>query len=116
MENRLGRRLCVFAGNKPIRAGHLRHADGGCFRPLAGSGGEGGPAADSCGDGRVSGDEKCDTAIESGAGACPEDCAGMGMTLEHPLHLWTYRLKLLTAELGGRGAQAVAAADAIWGA
>jgi hypothetical protein len=37
------------------------------------------------------------------------------MTLEHPLHLWTYRLKLLTAELGGRGAQAVAAADAIWG-
>jgi hypothetical protein len=39
----------------------------------------------------------------------------MGMTLEHPLHLWTYRLKLLTAELGGRGAQAVAAADAIWG-
>lgn len=39
----------------------------------------------------------------------------MGITLEHPLHLWTYRLKLLTAELGGRGAQAVAAADAIWG-
>lgn len=38
----------------------------------------------------------------------------MGMTLEHPLHLWTYRLKLLTAELGGRGAHAVAAADAIW--
>jgi hypothetical protein len=40
---------------------------------------------------------------------------GMGMTLEHPLHLWTYRLKLLTAELGGRGANALAAADAIWG-
>lgn len=40
---------------------------------------------------------------------------GMGMTLEHPMHLWTYRLKLLTAELGGRGGQAVAAADAIWG-
>lgn len=40
---------------------------------------------------------------------------GMGMTLEHPLHLWTYRLKLLTAELGGRGAQALAAADALWG-
>lgn len=39
----------------------------------------------------------------------------MGMTLEHPLHLWTYRLKALTAELGGRGAQGVAAADAIWG-
>lgn len=40
---------------------------------------------------------------------------GMGMTLEHPMHLWTYRLKLLTADLGGRGAQALAAADAIWG-
>jgi alkylation response protein AidB-like acyl-CoA dehydrogenase len=40
---------------------------------------------------------------------------GMGMTLEHPMHLWTYRLKLLTAELGGRGTQALAAADAMWG-
>ena len=39
----------------------------------------------------------------------------MGMTLEHPLHLWTYRLKALTGELGGRGANAVAAAEAIWG-
>lgn len=39
----------------------------------------------------------------------------MGMTLEHPLHLWTYRLKALASELGGRGAQGVAAADAIWG-
>lgn len=40
---------------------------------------------------------------------------GMGMTLEHPMHLWTYRLKLLTADLGGRGGQALAAADALWG-
>lgn len=40
---------------------------------------------------------------------------GMGMTLEHPLHLWTYRLKLLTGEIGGRGANALAAADALWG-
>ncbi len=39
----------------------------------------------------------------------------MGITLEHPLHLWTYRLKALIGELGGRGANAVAAADAIWG-
>ena len=39
---------------------------------------------------------------------------GMGMTLEHPLHLWTYRLKALLSELGGRQAQAVAAARAIW--
>jgi hypothetical protein len=39
----------------------------------------------------------------------------MGMTLEHPLHLWTYRLKALTGELGGRGGNAVAAAESIWG-
>jgi alkylation response protein AidB-like acyl-CoA dehydrogenase len=39
----------------------------------------------------------------------------MGMTLEHPLHLWTYRLKALASELGGRGGQALAAAEAIWG-
>jgi Acyl-CoA dehydrogenase, C-terminal domain len=39
---------------------------------------------------------------------------GMGMTLEHPLHLWTYRLKLLIGELGGRGANALAAAEALW--
>ncbi|MFN3472465.1 MAG: acyl-CoA dehydrogenase family protein [Blastomonas sp.] len=39
---------------------------------------------------------------------------GMGMTLEHPLHLWTYRLKALIGELGGRGANALAAADALW--
>lgn len=32
----------------------------------------------------------------------------MGMTLEHPLHLWTYRLKWLLSELGGQGAQAQA--------
>ena len=38
----------------------------------------------------------------------------MGMTLEHPLHLWTYRLKALIGELGGRGTQAVAAAASIW--
>lgn len=30
----------------------------------------------------------------------------MGMTLEHALHLWTYRLKALMSELGGRGGQA----------
>ncbi len=30
----------------------------------------------------------------------------MGVTLEHPLHLWTYRLKALLAELGGRAGQA----------
>lgn len=35
----------------------------------------------------------------------------MGMTLEHPLHLWTYRLKALFSELGGRGGQASAVAQ-----
>jgi len=34
----------------------------------------------------------------------------MGMTLEMPLHLWTYRMKALLSELGGRGAQAGAVA------
>jgi hypothetical protein len=38
----------------------------------------------------------------------------MGITLEHPLHLWSYRLKALIGELGGRGANALAAAGAIW--
>lgn len=37
--------------------------------------------------------------------------AAMGMTLEHPLHLWTYRLKALLSELGGRGGQALAVAE-----
>jgi hypothetical protein len=36
--------------------------------------------------------------------------AAMGMTLEHSLHLWTYRLKALLSELGGRGGQAQAVA------
>jgi Acyl-CoA dehydrogenase, C-terminal domain len=39
----------------------------------------------------------------------------MGMTLEHPLHLWTYRLKALLAELGGRGGQANAVARYCFG-
>jgi hypothetical protein len=34
----------------------------------------------------------------------------MGMTLEHPLHLWTYRLKALLSEQGGSAGQANAAA------
>ncbi|MCG8317379.1 MAG: hypothetical protein MI976_29525 [Pseudomonadales bacterium] len=35
----------------------------------------------------------------------------MGMTLEFPMHLWTYRLKALLSELNGRGGQARAVAD-----
>ena len=42
--------------------------------------------------------------------------AAMGVTLEHPLHLWTYRLKALLSELGGRGGQAEAVARHCFGA
>ena len=35
----------------------------------------------------------------------------MGMTLEMDLHLWTYRMKALLSELGGRGGQASAVAE-----
>jgi hypothetical protein len=42
--------------------------------------------------------------------------AAMGMTLEHPLHLWTYRLKALLSELGGRGGQALAVAESVFSA
>lgn len=38
----------------------------------------------------------------------------LGITLEHPLHYWSYRLTALQAELGGASAQAVAAAQALW--
>jgi Acyl-CoA dehydrogenase, C-terminal domain len=41
--------------------------------------------------------------------------AAMGMTLEHPLHLWTYRLKALLSEQGGRGGQARAVAAECFG-
>ncbi len=34
----------------------------------------------------------------------------MGMTLEMDLHLWTYRMKALLSELGGRGGQAASVA------
>ncbi|QIG80765.1 acyl-CoA dehydrogenase family protein [Stakelama tenebrarum] len=41
---------------------------------------------------------------------------GMGITLEHPLHLWTYRIKSLLSDLGGRTAQADVAAKEMWAA
>ncbi len=41
---------------------------------------------------------------------------GMGMTLEHPLHLWTYRLKALASDLGGRAVNGADAAALIWAA
>jgi len=42
--------------------------------------------------------------------------AAMGMTLEHSLHLWTYRLKALLSEQGGRGGQAAAVAETCFAA
>lgn len=39
----------------------------------------------------------------------------MGLTLEHPLHRWTYRAKLLRSELGGADRQFIAAAESAWG-
>jgi alkylation response protein AidB-like acyl-CoA dehydrogenase len=41
-------------------------------------------------------------------------CGAMGLTLEFPLHLWTYRLRALAGELGGSSLQSRAAAAAAW--
>ncbi len=45
---------------------------------------------------------------------CHQFNGAMGMTLECPLHFWTYRLKALQAELGGAGAQAGCLAKERW--
>lgn len=45
---------------------------------------------------------------------CHQFCGAMGLTLEFPLHLWTYRLKVLQGEAGGRSAQAQRAAQMRW--
>jgi alkylation response protein AidB-like acyl-CoA dehydrogenase len=42
---------------------------------------------------------------------CHQFTGAMGLTLEYALHLWTYRLKFIQGELGGRAAQAEAAAE-----
>ena len=39
---------------------------------------------------------------------------GMGVTAEHKLHFFTYRLRALQAELGGADAAAGAVYDALW--
>ena len=41
-------------------------------------------------------------------------CGAMGLTLEFPLHFWTYRLKALLGELGGSSTQARAASNLTW--
>ncbi|MBU6267386.1 MAG: acyl-CoA dehydrogenase [Sphingomonadales bacterium] len=45
---------------------------------------------------------------------CHQFCGAMGLTLEFPLHLWTYRLKVLQGEMGGRAAQARAVSHHTW--
>ncbi len=45
---------------------------------------------------------------------CHQFSGAMGLTLEFPLHLWTYRLKFLQGEAGGKGAQARLAAKELW--
>ena len=46
---------------------------------VGGNGGSGGQASTpACGDGRVAENEKCDTAIEDGPGACPTACPPVG--------------------------------------
>jgi alkylation response protein AidB-like acyl-CoA dehydrogenase len=45
---------------------------------------------------------------------CHQFHGAMGLTLEYPLHLWTYRLKFLQGELGGRSEQARALANLLW--
>src|SRR5690606_20908200 len=40
----------------------------------------------------------------------------MGLTLEHPLHRWTYRVRLLRTMLGGATGNFRALAGQIWGA
>lgn len=46
---------------------------------------------------------------------CHQFNGALGVTLEHPLHYWTYRLQALAAELGGGSRQALAAAKYTWG-
>lgn len=38
----------------------------------------------------------------------------IGLTLEYPLHYWTYRLRMLQGELGGPGEQAFEASTLLW--
>ncbi len=45
---------------------------------------------------------------------CHQFSGAMGLTLEFPLHLWTYRLKVLQGEAGGRAAQARLVTSRTW--
>lgn len=45
---------------------------------------------------------------------CHQFSGAMGLTLEFPLHLWTYRLKVLQGEAGGKAAHGQRVAAHIW--
>ena len=45
---------------------------------------------------------------------CHQFSGAMGLTLEYPLHLWTYRLKYLQGEAGGKARQAQMLAESVW--
>lgn len=45
---------------------------------------------------------------------CHQFSGAMGLTLEFPLHLWTFRLKVLQGEAGGRAAQGLLVAGNVW--
>lgn len=45
---------------------------------------------------------------------CHQFCGAMGLTLEFPLHCWTYRMKVLQGEAGGKAAQARIVSQAVW--
>lgn len=45
---------------------------------------------------------------------CHQFTGATGLTLEYPLHLWTYRLKYLQGEAGGRGQQAELVSSLVW--
>jgi hypothetical protein len=45
---------------------------------------------------------------------CHQFTGATGLTLEYPLHLWTYRLKYLQGEAGGKGRQAESVSSLVW--
>ena len=45
---------------------------------------------------------------------CHQFNGALGMTLEHPLHFWTFRLRALQGELGGAPAQARSVVESVW--
>jgi alkylation response protein AidB-like acyl-CoA dehydrogenase len=45
---------------------------------------------------------------------CHQFTGAMGLTLEYPLHLWTYRLKVLQGEAGGTVGQGERVAQHVW--